>query len=188
MMQHANCLSRYWGLAMSTAVYLQNILPTPAASGGCGGVPYTLLYGFYVDISYRKVFDCFAYLRPKDRYVEKLSPKALHYMLIGYCGDGPGYSIHNLLYGELIRIIHITFVKSQHTHVLPPRRHVVALLKPLHHLVSQHITSKELKAVRLVVLSVLPYLVGRNIFFHEDNHAVCYVLAGLTSRSPEMMN
>jgi hypothetical protein len=51
----------------------------------------------------------------------------------------------------------------------------------------QHIIRKELKAVRLDVLSFLPHLVGPNILLHEDNHAVCYVMAGLTSRSPETM-
>jgi hypothetical protein len=50
-----------------------------------------------------------------------------------------------------------------------------------------HITWKELKADRLAVLSFLPHLVGRNVF-HEDIRAVSYVSAGLTSRSPEMMN
>jgi hypothetical protein len=52
----------------------------------------------------------------------------------------------------------------------------------------RYISWKELKAVRLAVLSFLPHLVGRNILLHQDNHAVCYVLAGLTSRSPEMIN
>eukprot|EP00873_Tetraselmis_striata_P014170 jgi/Tetstr1/434434/TSEL_023534.t1 len=51
----------------------------------------------------------------------------------------------------------------------------------------QHITWKELKAVRLTVESFLPHLAGRNILLHEDNQAVCHILSGLTSRSPEMM-
>eukprot|EP00873_Tetraselmis_striata_P040771 jgi/Tetstr1/461035/TSEL_006185.t1 len=50
-----------------------------------------------------------------------------------------------------------------------------------------HITWKELKAVRLAVESFLPHLAGRRVLLHEDNHAVCSVLAGLTSRSPAMM-
>eukprot|EP00873_Tetraselmis_striata_P011019 jgi/Tetstr1/431283/TSEL_020978.t1 len=50
-----------------------------------------------------------------------------------------------------------------------------------------HITWKELKAVRLAVESFLPHLAGRNVLLHEDNQAVCHVLLGLTSRSPEMM-
>jgi hypothetical protein len=33
----------------------------------------------------------------------------------------------------------------------------------------QHTTWKELKAVRLAVLSFLPHLAGRNVLLHEDN-------------------
>jgi hypothetical protein len=47
----------------------------------------------------------------------------------------------------------------------------------------QLITWKEPKAVRMAVLSFLPHPVGCNILLHEDNHAVYYVPAGLTSRS-----
>eukprot|EP00873_Tetraselmis_striata_P036117 jgi/Tetstr1/456381/TSEL_043115.t1 len=36
----------------------------------------------------------------------------------------------------------------------------------------QHITLKELKAVRLAVESFLPHLAGRNVLLHEDNQAV----------------
>jgi hypothetical protein len=51
----------------------------------------------------------------------------------------------------------------------------------------QHIIRKELKAVRLDVLSFLPHIVGPDTLLDEDNHAVCYVMAGMTSRSPETM-
>eukprot|EP00873_Tetraselmis_striata_P004168 jgi/Tetstr1/424432/TSEL_001453.t1 len=51
----------------------------------------------------------------------------------------------------------------------------------------QHITWKEVKAARLAVESFLPHLAGRRMLLHEDNQAVCSVLAGLTSRSPAMM-
>eukprot|EP00873_Tetraselmis_striata_P044241 jgi/Tetstr1/464505/TSEL_009263.t1 len=53
----------------------------------------------------------------------------------------------------------------------------------------QHITWKELKAVRLAVESFrLPHLAGRRVLLHEDNQGVCIVLAAsLISRSLEMM-
>jgi hypothetical protein len=35
----------------------------------------------------------------------------------------------------------------------------------------QHITLKELKAVRVAVLSILPILRGREVLMHEDNKA-----------------
>ena len=51
----------------------------------------------------------------------------------------------------------------------------------------QHITFKELKAVRYAVMSFLPLLAGRQVLLHEDNQAVVSVLTHLTSRSPAMM-
>eukprot|EP00873_Tetraselmis_striata_P027859 jgi/Tetstr1/448123/TSEL_035417.t1 len=47
----------------------------------------------------------------------------------------------------------------------------------------RHTIWKELTAVRLVVESCLPHLAGRNVLMHEDNHAICHVLTGLSSRS-----
>ena len=52
----------------------------------------------------------------------------------------------------------------------------------------QHITWKELKAVRLAVESFLKELRGRRLVLHEDNQAVVAVLTSLTSRSPAMMS
>jgi hypothetical protein len=52
----------------------------------------------------------------------------------------------------------------------------------------QHNTWKELKAVRLAVLSFLPLPRGRKVLMHEDNQAVVVVLSHLTSRSPAMMD
>jgi hypothetical protein len=62
---------------MRTAVCLRNGLPTLAASGGSGGVPYCVLHGAQADLSHLKVFGCSAYLRLEDQYRGKLSPKAL---------------------------------------------------------------------------------------------------------------
>jgi hypothetical protein len=52
----------------------------------------------------------------------------------------------------------------------------------------QHITWKELKTVRLAVLSFLPLLRGREVLLHEDNLAVVDVFSHLTPRSPVMMD
>eukprot|EP00873_Tetraselmis_striata_P037165 jgi/Tetstr1/457429/TSEL_004213.t1 len=50
----------------------------------------------------------------------------------------------------------------------------------------QYITWTELNAVQLAVESFMPHLAGRRVLLHEDNHAVYKLLAGLTSRFPEM--
>jgi hypothetical protein len=51
----------------------------------------------------------------------------------------------------------------------------------------QHITWKELRAVRLAIESFLPQLRGRNVLLHEDNTAVVATLSKLSTRSPVMM-
>ena len=52
----------------------------------------------------------------------------------------------------------------------------------------QHITFKELKAVRCAVKSFLPELKGRRLLLHEDNVSVVGVLTHLTSISPATMS
>ncbi len=53
--------------------------------------------------------------------------------------------------------------------------------------IEEHITFKELKAVRCAVLEFLPELKGRRLLLHEDNQSVIGVLTHLTSKSPTMM-
>jgi hypothetical protein len=76
MLQHANCSTKYWGLAMRTAVYLRNRLPSSAACGDFGGVPYTLLHGVPTDLAHLKVFGCVvsntAYVLVADSYCKLL--------------------------------------------------------------------------------------------------------------------
>jgi hypothetical protein len=119
MLQHAHCPAKYWELAMRTAAYLRNRFPSPAAFGGVGGVPYTLLHGVPTDLAHLKVFGCTAYLRLEDLYMDKLSPKDLRFMFIGYCDDGPGYRLLSLATGKLVRTIHVAFVESQPKYAYP---------------------------------------------------------------------
>ncbi len=51
----------------------------------------------------------------------------------------------------------------------------------------QHVTLKELKALRCAIHSFLPELKGRRLLLHEDNQSVIGVLTHLTSKSPAMM-
>jgi hypothetical protein len=52
---------------------------------------------------------------------------------------------------------------------------------------AQHITYRELVAVRLFVLWYLEALRGRRLLLFEDNQAVVAIITSLTSRSPELM-
>jgi hypothetical protein len=78
-----------------------------------------MLHGVPTDLAHLKVFGCTAYLRLEDRYMDKLSPKALQCMFIGYYGGGPGYWLLNLATGKPVRTIHVAFVESQPAHAPP---------------------------------------------------------------------
>jgi hypothetical protein len=52
--------------------------------------------------------------------------------------------------------------------------------------IEEHITFKELKAVRCAIHAFLPELKGRRLLLHEYNHFVIGVLTRLTSKPPTM--
>jgi hypothetical protein len=53
--------------------------------------------------------------------------------------------------------------------------------------VDEHITFKDLKAVRCAIQAFLPELKGRRILLHEDNQPVIGVLTHLSSKPPTTM-
>ena len=53
--------------------------------------------------------------------------------------------------------------------------------------IEEHITFKELKAVRCAIHAFLPELKGRRLLLHEDNQSVIGVLTHLSSKFPTMM-
>ncbi len=53
--------------------------------------------------------------------------------------------------------------------------------------IDEHITFKELKAMRRAIQAFLPELKGRCLLLREDNQSVIGVLTHLTSKSPTMM-
>ncbi len=52
---------------------------------------------------------------------------------------------------------------------------------------NEHITFKELKAVRCAIQTFLPELKGKRLLLHEGNQSVIGVLTYLTSKSPTMI-
>jgi hypothetical protein len=137
MLHHANCPAKYWGLAMRTATYLRNRLPSPVASGGSGGVPYTVLHGVPTDLAHLKVFGCTAYLRLEDPYMDKLSPKALRCtcsLVIAIMVRATGSSTSPLA-NSFGPTMSLSLSPNLRMH-LPHRPSPLALLKPLRPMVS----------------------------------------------------
>jgi hypothetical protein len=51
---------------------------------------------------------------------------------------------------------------------------------------AENITWKELHATMLAVQTFLQHMAFRNVSLHEENHSVCDIMAGPTSRSSAM--
>jgi hypothetical protein len=67
-----NVFARFNILAMRTTLYMQSCMPTLAASGDHGGVPFALLYGHIAYRPHLKVWGCTAYLLVDDTVCEKV--------------------------------------------------------------------------------------------------------------------
>jgi hypothetical protein len=136
MLQHANCPAKYWGHAMRTAVYLRNRLPSPAATGGSGGAPFTILHCVPTDLARVHVFGCTAYLRTEDRYIDRLSPK--HSVA---CSSGIAMMVRATCFSTSPPANYFgpCMSLSLNPNLLMPRRpqpSLMALHKPLHQVVS----------------------------------------------------
>lgn len=77
---------KYWADVATTAIYLQNFLPS---SRHPTKTPYELFSGKRPDISHLRAFGCVAYMKILIKHTDgKLAPRSLKTNLIGYHGCG----------------------------------------------------------------------------------------------------
>ncbi|GKU93013.1 hypothetical protein SLEP1_g6653 [Rubroshorea leprosula] len=88
MLLHANMPPRYWVEGFSTAVFLINRMPTPILKNKS---PYFILYGKVPNYSMIKVFGCRCFPYLKDYAANKLQPRSLPCVFIGYSPIHKGY-------------------------------------------------------------------------------------------------
>ena len=82
----------YWVEAVSTAVYIMNIIPTAAVHDV---TPEENFSSRKPDLSHLKVFGCIAYVHVPDELRTKLDPKAEKCIFIGYSLEPKGYKCYN---------------------------------------------------------------------------------------------
>ena len=90
MLVESNLDQRFWGEALSTAVYLRNRSPTKAVEGK---TPFEALYGKKPNVEHLRAFGCASYpLIMKDER-KKLDPVAKRCVLVGYGTEVKGYRL-----------------------------------------------------------------------------------------------
>ncbi|CAM8973909.1 unnamed protein product [Rhodiola kirilowii] len=95
-----------WVEAVSTSVYLINILPTATLSWN---TPHKVLYGHSPSYSSLRVFGCACFPHIESRPSNKLTTQSVECVFIGYSPQHKGYRCLNLKSGQVIISRHVLF-------------------------------------------------------------------------------
>ena len=85
---HSHLSSRFWVDAFSTAAYIINRLPTPLLGGKS---PFELLYGYTPHYDNFHPFGCCVYPYLRDYMPNKLSPRSIPCIFLGYSSAHKGF-------------------------------------------------------------------------------------------------
>lgn len=110
MLQDSGLGIRYWGEAVSTAIYLKNRSPTVAV---VDATPEEIWSNFKVDLSNLRVFGCTAYAHIPHELRKKLDPKSKKYIMVGYCEHTKGYRLVDPEQpGKVVKARNVIFIES----------------------------------------------------------------------------
>ena len=113
MLYHSNLPLRFWGEALSTAVYLANRSPTSAINE----TPYERWNeGSKPDVSNLRVFGCNAYMHVPDEKRKKLDKKSTKCIFVGYPQGKKGYKLYELSTGKMRVSRDVIFVENVFDH------------------------------------------------------------------------
>jgi hypothetical protein len=82
--------ARFWGEAVSTAVYLLNRSPTKSVDGK---TPFEVWYGYKPDVSYLRVFGCIAHVKVTKPHLSKLVDRSTLMVFLGYEPGSAAYRV-----------------------------------------------------------------------------------------------
>ncbi|KAL6278174.1 hypothetical protein ACE6H2_021775 [Prunus campanulata] len=88
LLQHAKLPSSFWTYAVQTASYLINRMPTPILHDKS---PFEVLFGDIPAISHLRIFGCACYPLLKPYLTNKLQPKTIKCVFLGYASQYKGY-------------------------------------------------------------------------------------------------
>jgi transposase InsO family protein len=90
LMKAKGAPARFWGEAVTTAVYLLNRSPTKSVSGK---TPFEVWHGYKPDVSYLRVFGCVAHVKVTKPNQTKLDDRSAPMVLFGYEPGSAAYRV-----------------------------------------------------------------------------------------------
>ena len=91
-MFHANIPKKFWSYAVLAATYLINRLPSRVLNSKS---PLEVLKGRKIDLHHLKVFGCVCYVHIQVKHRDKLEPRAVKCLFLGYSNTQKGYKCYN---------------------------------------------------------------------------------------------
>jgi hypothetical protein len=82
--------ARFWGEAVSTAVYLLNRSSTKSVDGK---TRFEVWYGYKPDVSYLRVFGCIAHVKVMKPHLSKLEDRSTPMVFLGYEPGSAAYRV-----------------------------------------------------------------------------------------------
>ena len=109
LLHQAKLPSNFWSYAIHTAVYLINRMPSPVLNNTS---PYEILFKFVPLITHLRIFGCacFPLLRPYNS--NKLQPKTVTCVFLGYASSYKGYICYDVLSNRTYVSRHVVFNES----------------------------------------------------------------------------
>lgn len=89
----------YWGECVKTIVHIINIMPSSILQDK---IPYELLYGTKVDLSFLKSFGCVCFVKTNPIVRDKFMEKAQSCIFIGCPYDHKAYKLLNLQTNKIL--------------------------------------------------------------------------------------
>jgi hypothetical protein len=115
---HARGLPKFlWAEAVNIVVHVLNRTTTRTLSGS---TPYEQWSGRQPDISYFRVFGCFAFKHMLKELRTKVEPKAQRMVFVGYAEDSKGYRLWNPSGRKISIASDVKFDESKSTSELTP--------------------------------------------------------------------
>jgi hypothetical protein len=99
MMKSKGMLGRFWGEAVSTAVYLLNRAPTKSV---VGMTSYEAWYGRKPSVDHLRTFGCVAHVKMVAGHTSKLADRSTPMVMIGYEAGTKAYRAYNPVNKKLV--------------------------------------------------------------------------------------
>jgi hypothetical protein len=99
MMKSKGMPGRFWGEAVSTAVYLLNRAPTKSV---VGMTPYEAWYGRKPSVDHLRTFGCVTHVKTVAGHTSKLADRSIPMVMIGYEAGTKAYRAYNPVNKKLV--------------------------------------------------------------------------------------